>query len=178
MHTWRWEVFTLPQLMFLFLAIPAAIPSNAMPSTPTHDVNQLTDPRLHLLTFLAPPAQSRSVTIFSSILVTVVTLRNAFTLSFLTLFTTEGVFWLLTISGVSWGLHFLPHLFSLHCQCRHLELECLVVFIYYCVCVYVCTQKCRGQRTMCESQIAPLITMWILEIKLKSSVLAASIFVH
>lgn len=114
----------------LFLAVPAAVPSNALPSTPTHDVNQLTDPRLHLLTFLAPPAQSRSVTIFSSVLVTVVTLRNAVTLLFLTLFTTGGVFWLLTISGVSWGLHFLPHLFSPHCQCRHLELECLIVFIY------------------------------------------------
>lgn len=82
----------------LFLAVPAAVPS-----TPTYDVNQLTDPRLHLLTFLAPSAQSRPVTIFSSISVTVVTLRNAFTLLFLTLFTTGGVFWLLTISGVSWG---------------------------------------------------------------------------
>lgn len=102
-HMKMGSFYPAPAHVPLFLAVSAAVPSNALPSMPTHDVNQLTDPRLHLLTFLAPSAQSRSVTIFSSISVTVVTLRNAFTLLFLTLFTTGGVFWLLTISGVSWG---------------------------------------------------------------------------
>lgn len=86
----------VPQIEFFsFWLLPPTLPHTTL----TLDVYQVADPRLYLLTFLAPSTQSRSVTIFSATLVTVATLRHAFALSFLTLFTTGGVFWSLPISG-------------------------------------------------------------------------------